>query len=82
MRYRVHKFLCNDRSHGEMEYMGEGDYVCPVCGDEYHDDHFDEDEDGENISVYDAAEIWASNGKDEDYMFGYSESELERALRC
>lgn len=34
----------------------------------------------ERISVYDAAEIWMSNGKDEDYMFGYSEDELENAL--
>lgn len=35
---------------------------------------------GEYISVYDAALIWASNGKDEDYTFGYSEEELEDAL--
>lgn len=34
----------------------------------------------ENISVYDAADIWASNGKDEDYTFGYSEDELNDAL--
>jgi hypothetical protein len=27
-----------------------------------------------------AAAIWASNGKDEDYTFGYSEEELEDAL--
>ena len=33
------------------------------------------------FSVYDAADIWLSNGKDEDYMFGYTEEELERALR-
>ena len=33
-----------------------------------------------SLSVYDAALIWASNGKDEDYMFGYSEDELEDAL--
>ena len=32
------------------------------------------------IIMWDAAEIWASNGKDEDYMFGYSEDELEDAL--
>ena len=38
------------------------------------------DYDNESISVYDAAEIWASHGKDEDYMFGYSEEELEAAL--
>ena len=32
------------------------------------------------MSVYDASEIWASNGKDDDHMFGYSEEELEDAL--
>lgn len=36
--------------------------------------------DDERISVWDAADIWASNGKDEDYTFGYSEEELEEAL--
>lgn len=40
----------------------------------------EEDDDCEGISVYEAADIWASNGKDEDYMFGYSEEELEDAL--
>lgn len=30
---------------------------------------------------YEAASIWASNGKDEDYTFGYTEEELEDALR-
>jgi len=34
----------------------------------------------ESLSVYDAALIWQSNGKDEDYTFGYSEEELEDAL--
>lgn len=37
-------------------------------------------DDGERISVDDAAQIWASHGKDEDYMFGYTEDELEDAL--
>ena len=41
----------------------------------------DEDFDGERIDVYEAAQIWLSNGKDEDYMFGYTEEELEDALR-
>ena len=41
---------------------------------------YDEDDDSESLSVYDAALIWASNGKDEDYTFGYSEDELEDAL--
>ena len=50
-------------------------YCCDYCGgDDYADD------DGESLSVYDAALIWASNGKDEDYTFGYSEDELEDAL--
>lgn len=39
-----------------------------------------DDDDGETLSVWDAADIWASNGKDEDYTFGYSEDELEEAL--
>ena len=44
-----------------------------------YDDYMD-DEEGVLISIYDAADIWASNGKDEDYTFGYSEEELEDAL--
>lgn len=40
----------------------------------------DGDEGDQTLSVYDAALIWASNGKDEDYMFGYSEEELEDAF--
>lgn len=53
----------------------DGDYYCDYCATMYDDDECDE-----GISVYDAALIWASNGKDEDYMFGYSEEELEEAL--
>lgn len=41
---------------------------------------YDDEYDDEAISVYDAALIWASNGKDEDYTFGYTEEELEDAL--
>jgi hypothetical protein len=40
----------------------------------------DDLDESESLSVYDAAQIWASNGKDEDYTFGYSEEELEDAL--
>ncbi|WP_426716796.1 hypothetical protein ACEN19_03745 [Corynebacterium auriscanis] len=40
----------------------------------------DDVEENESLSVYDAAEIWSSHGKDEDYMFGYTEEELEGAL--
>ncbi len=39
-----------------------------------------DDLDGERLSVYDAADIWMSNGFDEDYMFGYTEDELRDAL--
>ena len=41
---------------------------------------WDEEDDSEKLSVYDAALIWASNGKGEDYMFGYTEEALEDAL--
>lgn len=41
---------------------------------------YDEVDNEEMLSVYDAALIWASNGKDEDYTFGYTEEELEAAL--
>lgn len=37
------------------------------------------DEEGETLSVYDAADIYISKGQDEDYTFGYSEDELRRA---
>ena len=40
-------------------------------------DDDDTDDDSESLSVY---VIWASHGKDEDYMFGYTEEELEDAL--
>lgn len=56
---------------------------CPSCHYPYgHPGAMDDDDDDDDqaLSVYDAALIWASNGKDEDYMFGYSEEELEAAL--
>ena len=65
-----------------------GEWTCTECGyvndvsedniiyDD--DDDYDED-DSERISVWDAADIWRSHGKDEDYMFGYTEEELEDA---
>jgi hypothetical protein len=42
-------------------------------------DDEDGDDDGEALSVYDAADIWRSEGEDEGYTFGYSEEELRRA---
>ncbi|MCB4956343.1 hypothetical protein AB6P03_09585 [Streptococcus mutans] len=43
-------------------------------------DYLDDDYEDESLNVYDAADIWFSNGMDEDYTFGYSEEELRRAL--
>ena len=43
-----------------------------------HPEYFEDDDNG--IDVYEAAMIWASSGKDEDNMFGYSREELEDAL--
>ena len=82
-KYEVWELLCRNKGHEEkMMYEGDGNYVCPVCGDVYHDPDYDDDgDDSESLSVYDAADIWLSNGKDEDYTFGYSVEELERALR-
>ena len=51
-------------------------------GETIYDDYDEDDDDdyGETLSVYDAADYWMSSGKDEDYMFGYSQEELEAAL--
>jgi hypothetical protein len=84
------------RKSGEEvnEYTGETT-PCPSCGEPLTKKYvysemyctncnYELDDDGDNddeaLSVYEAAEIWASNGKDEDYMFGYTEEELEDAL--
>ena len=45
---------------------------------EEHPEYFSNEDNG--IDVYEAAQIWASSGKDEDNMFGYSREELENAL--
>lgn len=54
---------------------------CNNCHAGLDDDEDDEDDNSEALSVYDAALIWMSNGKDEDYTFGYDEDELEAALK-
>ena len=80
MAYEAFSALCRNNDHGELDYKGEGNYICPICGFFYHDEDYDNDYSNESLSVYDAALIWASHGKDEDYMFGFSEEELEDAL--
>lgn len=67
MRYT----MCDVCGH-RMTKIDEDTYYCKWCA-------ASEDSE-EGISVYDAADIWASHGKDEDYTFGYSEEELEAAL--
>lgn len=81
MSYKRFYPLCKDNEHGQMNYKGNGNYECPVCSFEYHDDDFDHDYSDERLTVDDAAHYWASRGKDEDYMFGYTEEELEKALK-
>lgn len=70
---------CGHRMRRVLDFCGNWDgetYQCNYCSSGYADD----EEDSETLSVYDAALIWASNGKDEDYTFGYSEDELEDTL--
>lgn len=65
------------------------DWTCTECGHvngttydnivNYEYDNEDKEYDEERLSVWDAAEIWRSRGRDEDYMFGYTEEELENA---
>lgn len=57
----------------------QSDMYCENC--RYGLDDIPNDMEDESIDVCDAALIWQSNGKDEDYTFGYSEAELEAALR-
>lgn len=67
----------------EMKYIGHREWECTRCHTIYGIegiDYDDEDDEDEELNVYDAALIWASKGKDEDYMFGYTEEELNDAL--
>ena len=69
--------VCGRRLHRTRDLWGDWDgesYTCEYCAN----NNFEDDEG--SLSVYDAAQIWLSNGKDEDYTFGYSDEELENAL--
>ena len=46
-----------------------------------NDDYEEYEDEDQSLSLHEAALIWRSNGKDEDYTFGYTEEELEEALR-
>mgnify|MGYP002626828949 CR=1 FL=1 len=69
------------RDHWDSQILCAECAIDEIESDSEDDGDYGEDEDdGERLSVSDAAAIWASNGKDEDYMFGYTEEELEDAL--
>lgn len=51
---------------------------CPNCDSLI--EIVDDSEDDESLSVDEAADIWASSGMDEDYMFGYSDGELRGSM--
>ena len=72
---------------GEVNYIDENEILNDDEYDNFKNSGFDsyneyvEDmNSGEALSKEDAALIWASHGKDEDYLFGYSEEELEEEL--
>lgn len=82
--------VCGERMH-PADYGNW--WACDNCSTEAETDEYgnlcfedpdciaSDDADGEeSISIYDAALIWASHGKDEDYTFGFSEEELEDAF--
>ena len=51
MAYKVYSLLCRNHDHGEMDYKGEGDFECPVCGFTYHDDDYDDDGSSERLGI-------------------------------
>ena len=73
---------------GEVNYIDESEILDDYDIDEFKNSGFasyneykDDRDSSEALSAYDAALIWQSHGRDEDYTFGYSEDELEDALR-
>lgn len=67
---------CGGEMHRRYSYS---DWYCPTCGGPDDDEENEGEDDGEALDVYEAADIWMSNGMDEDYTFGYTEDELQRA---
>lgn len=76
---------------GQTKKTGPSVWECLDCGAELHkgddgkifvDGYYDvDDNESEMISVWDAANIYLSNGFDEDYRFGYTHEELINALK-
>lgn len=66
--------------HGRQDASGEWHQCrCMVGQDHDQNGWYEDDDSDESLSVSDAADIWRSNGMDEDYMFGYSDDELRIA---
>ena len=65
----------------DLEYEGNRQWVCSICGIvlDLEGVKVPDDDCDESLTLSDAAILWKSHGKDEDYMFGYSEDELENA---
>ena len=73
-------YECGNQCGVELEHISDGDWKCPSCGAVVT---LDEDYDSEEtLSVWDAADIYMSNGCDEDYSFGYTHEELMKASDC
>ena len=54
---------------------------CPICGSKWFiDDNEQELKIEETIEIEDAALLWSVHGKNNKYLFGYTEEELEKIL--
>lgn len=58
---------------------GEDHKATEIFISQFDPDEDEDDEEGEPLDVYQAADIWRSHGEDGDYMFGYDEDALRRA---
>ena len=81
-RGKLHYSIEVDEETGEVVESWKDSHGGSHCQLSYIYDYDDEDDEdsGERLSASDAADIWASNGMDEDYTFGYDEDELKDAL--
>lgn len=73
---------------GQLEQTDPRSWNCLDCGAELYRGNdgeisvvgYNDTNDGEGLSVWDAADIYLSRGFDEDYRFGYTHEELMKAL--
>lgn len=72
-------YECDKGCGVDMEYVCDWEWKCPACGSIIVFGESDENDEGESLSVWEVADIYFSNGCDEDYQFGYTHEELEKA---